>query len=195
MKEKIGPADIAGVPPLGAQASRLPLGAQASRLPLGAQASRLPPAERPVLSFVFPALAALGLADSAYLAVLHFVGEPPPCGVYRGCADVNFSPHAEIYGVPVAALGALLYAALLGVSLVRWRAQGDLYAGSTLLLQGLTLSGAVFMAYLTGIELFVIHAVCYWCLALALITFTLLALITRDVWAFQPRMSAVKAPQ
>lgn len=133
--------------------------------------------------WIVPALAFLGLADALYLAVLHWQGEVPPCHGYTGCATVNSSPYAEIFGVPIAALGAALYVTVLGVALWRLQIRGLAFAQSTLLLYSLILSGAVFMAYLTAIEAFVLHAYCYWCLGLAAITLTLLALITRDVWA------------
>lgn len=136
--------------------------------------------------WTLPVLSVLGFADSAYLAVTHWSGELPPCGGYAGCDLVNTSRYADILGIPIAAYGALLYAALLAVSLVRGQPPGRSWVYSTLLLYGLALAGAVFMAYLTAIELFVLHAVCYWCLALAAITLLLLILITRDVWAFEP---------
>jgi uncharacterized membrane protein len=129
-----------------------------------------------------PFLAALGLADAVYLAVLHLFGEPPPCGAYSGCADVNSSPYAEIFGVPIAALGALLYAGLLGVGLLRTRLAGEARSRATLLLYGAVLSGTLFMAYLTAVELLVLHAICYWCVALATITLILLILLVREVW-------------
>ncbi len=131
-----------------------------------------------------PALAVFGLAVSTYLAVLHFIGGLPPCLGYAGCAEVNTSVYAEIYGIPVAALGAVLYLGLLSVGLVRLRLRGLLWGQATLAFYGMTVAGAAFMAYLTGIEFLVLHAVCYWCLALALTTLLLLILATRDVWAF-----------
>jgi uncharacterized membrane protein len=140
-------------------------------------------------AWAIPALSALGLADASYLSLLHFNGELPPCGGYAGCAEVNLSPYAVIYGMPVAALGALLYAALLGIALFR-RGAGSTYWGrATLALYGLSLSGAVFLSYLTGIELFVLHAVCFWCIALALITFVLLVLVIRELWAIGSRQA------
>ncbi len=133
-----------------------------------------------------PLLSALGFADSAYLAVTHWRGELPPCGGYAGCDLVNSSRYAEIFGVPIAAFGALLFAALLGISLVRGLSPSRPWVYKTLLLYGLALAGAVFMAYLTAIEFFVLHAVCYWCLGLAGITLLLLILITSEVWSFEP---------
>lgn len=133
--------------------------------------------------WAFPALAALGLADATYLAVTDLMRELPQCGGYSGCAEVNSSAFAFVFGVPVAFPGAGLYAALLGISLWRLRAMGDGRARATLLLYGLTLAGALFMAYLTGVEFFILGAVCYWCLGMATITLLLLALAVVEVWS------------
>jgi uncharacterized membrane protein len=123
-----------------------------------------------------PLLAALGLADALYLSILHLRDELPPCGGYAGCADVNSSMYAFIFDIPIAAFGAGLYLALLGLALYRMRVRGRPFLWATTLFYGLTVSAALFMAYLTAVELFVLQAICYWCVALAGITFMLLAL-------------------
>ncbi len=127
-------------------------------------------------------LAALGLADSTYLSVLHWMGEIPPCGNYRGCADVNTSPFAEIFGVPTAAFGIVVSLFVLGISLWRIRAEGRSHLNATLVMYALVLSEALFMAYLTGIEVLVLHAVCYWCLGMAASVVIMLVLLMRDIW-------------
>lgn len=141
---------------------------------------------RNVGKWALPALSALGFADAAYLAITHWRGELPSCGGYVGCDVVNTSRYADIYGIPIAAFGALLFALLLAVSLVRGRPPARNWVYSTLVLYSLALAAAVFMAYLTAIEILVLHAVCYWCLAMAAITLLVLILITREVWAFEP---------
>jgi uncharacterized membrane protein len=74
-------------------------------------------------------------------------------------------------------LGTLNY---LGV-IVLWGAQkyadGRLAYLSALGLLGLTLFGTLFSIYLTCLELFVIHAVCAWCLSSAVITTVLMLLV------------------
>ncbi len=138
-------------------------------------------------SWSIPTLAAIGLADAGYLAALHVTGETPPCHGYTGCAVVNNSPYAEIFGVPVAALGTALYLVVLAVALWRRRAEGAAAARATLVLYALVLSAALFMAYLTSVEAFVLHAYCYWCLGLAAITFLLLGLLMSEVWVLSTR--------
>ncbi|MHB1161187.1 MAG: vitamin K epoxide reductase family protein [Chloroflexota bacterium] len=140
--------------------------------------------------WAIPGLAALGLGDATYLSVLHFQGEIPPCGGYAGCATVNTSVYAEIFGVPIAALGTVLYLLLFGIGLWRLRVDGDRMVQATLLLYSLALAGALFMAYLTAVELFILHAFCYWCLGLAGITLLLLILVTAEIWSLGSRGAA-----
>ena len=137
-----------------------------------------------VTKWAVPALAALGLVDAGYLSILHWQGEAPPCWGYAGCAQVNSSVYATIFGVPVAALGGLLYIVLLSLGI--WRLLGSklIWPYSTLLLNALTLAATVFMGYLTGVELFVLRALCYWCLGMAAISLLLLALTLWDSWSF-----------
>lgn len=140
-----------------------------------------------------PVLAALALADATYLAVVHWLGEIPACAGYSGCEQVNFSPYAEIFGVPIAYLGTALFLVVLGIALWRVRATGHAWARATLLLYSLVLGAAVFMAYLTAIEALVLRAYCYWCLGLAFISLLLLVLITRDLWIYEPTAALSEA--
>jgi uncharacterized membrane protein len=110
-------------------------------------------------------LAAVGLAVSIYLASVKLAGVLPVCGPLKGCEDVALSPYSEIMGIPVALFGAGFSALVLILALVWWRA-GDRRA--LLASYGLGLFGILFVTYLTYLELFVIHAVCVWCVAYAL---------------------------
>src|SRR6266513_72003 len=93
------------------------------------------------------------------------------CGT-GSCELVQASRYAELFGLPVALYGVAGYAALLGVGLAglqpRFAADGRV---AWLLA---TLATVVFTLtlYLTGIELFVLHAICRWCVASAAIMTT-----------------------
>lgn len=84
-----------------------------------------------------------------------------------GCETVQFSRWSEFIGVDVALIGVLGYAVLLVVAVAgvqrpaaRWPSQ---------LLALLAGGGVLFAAYLTWLELFVIHAICRWCVGSAVI--------------------------
>ena len=123
------------------------------------QAKRLYAASRVVLL----ALAVLGALISAYLTWTHFAGLTPVCtGSGEGCETVQSSRYASILGVPVALLGLIAYGGLI-FSTVLWRETG-IYLGFLI-----SLVGTLFSGYLTYLEIFVIGALCQWCLASAAI--------------------------
>lgn len=108
-------------------------------------------------------LAVAGLLMSAYLTWVHFLGVSPVCLAGSGdCEAVQSSRYAEILGIPVAALGLGGYAALLLSAMLR----GE---GGVLLGLFVALVSVLFSAYLTWLELFVIHAICQWCVASAVL--------------------------
>jgi uncharacterized membrane protein len=122
------------------------------------------------------ALAIVGLLISAYLTWVHYMGVAPVCvGGKGGCETVQTSSYATIFGVPVAVLGLVGYAGLLFSALLRGEA--GVYLAFLV-----ALVGTLFSAYLTYLELFVIHALCQWCLASAAIMVAALLSASLGVW-------------
>ena len=114
---------------------------------------------------LLPALAAAGLAIATYLTWTKLAGVVPACGPLRGCETVNTSPYSEIAGIPVAAIG-MGYSGVLLVASLAWASTSDRRALLAAYAHGL--AGSMFLAYLTYLELFVIRAVCVWCVAYGL---------------------------
>jgi uncharacterized membrane protein len=107
------------------------------------------------------ALSVAGLLVSAYLTWTHLRGVAPVCvGGTSGCGTVQTSRYSEILGVPVAALGLAGYASLLLSALLKGEA--GVFFGLFVALVGVLFSG-----YLTWLELFVIEAICQWCVVCA----------------------------
>lgn len=118
-------------------------------------------------------VALLGVAVAGYLTYVHYAGLEPVCaGGGHGCERVQASSYAELAGIPVAVLGFGGYVAI---------AAALLYPGERgrLAAAGLAITGFGFSAYLTYLELFVIDAICQWCVASAVLL-TLLMVLT--VW-------------
>jgi uncharacterized membrane protein len=128
-------------------------------------------------------LSALGAIISGYLTWVHYSGALALCTSAGGCAQVQASRYAVVAGVPVAALGLALYLTLLGVSLWQARAGALVVPAASLALFGLALAGTLFSAHLTYLELFVIRAICPWCVASALIITAILALAIANLVA------------
>ncbi len=130
------------------------------------------------------------------------------CGQGGSCSVVQASRYARFMGVPVAGWGAVWYAAVLAVAL--WGAHaagtggedlpsadgesGGRGAGSGLLgagsfLLALAVGGFLFSAYLTWVELFVIEAICRWCLVSAGLSTVVMALAAPEASRVLERLS------
>ncbi len=102
-------------------------------------------------------LALVGLGDSLYLWTAK-LGAKLVCGV-GDCDLVNTSPYASLFGIPVAVIGAVGYAALL--ALVFWTIlQGEdapLWLTDVRLL--FAFGGVLFSLYLSAVEVFILHTI------------------------------------
>ncbi len=113
-----------------------------------------------------------GVADAVYLTVKHFTGEAVPCSIVEGCEQVLTSSYAEIFGVPLAAFGALAY--FTAFSLAILAAFGNRRMWTLFGIQVVLM--AIFTAWLVYLQAFVIEAFCQFCLISAAITLVLLAI-------------------
>jgi uncharacterized membrane protein len=116
------------------------------------------------LAMIVLALAGLGVAG--YLTWAHYQHVAPICAAGGGCERVQDSSYSELAGVPVALLGLVGYATILVALMMRGETARPVVAAAALV-------GAGFSAYLTYLELFVIDAICQWCVASAVIMFAL----------------------
>lgn len=133
------------------------------------------------------ALASLGLVIAGYMSYQHysFFGSLPHVACIGDCDRVPNSTYAELAGVPVALLGLVGYAAILGSLLVR---QSEAAQRRT---AALSLIGLVFSVYLTYRELVTMQQVCPLCLVSALVL-TLLASVAS--WRVVRREAGAQTP-
>lgn len=111
--------------------------------------------------------AAAGFFVSLYLLLyeLGFYGSLA-CTAGGACAVVQASEYSSFLGFPVPAWGVGWYAAVLGIAL--WALHSERSRrGTAAALLALSAGGVAFSAYLTYVELFVLGAVCDWCLVSA----------------------------
>ena len=121
-------------------------------------------------------LSMLGLLVSAYLLLykLGIVGELA-CGSGGSCERVQASKWAVLFGIPIAAYGVGGYLALLVVALAGLEGRWAEHPGPTRLLVALSAIGVAFAAYLTFLEVAVIHDLCRWCVVSAVLITAILA--------------------
>lgn len=127
-------------------------------------------------------LIVLGIGIAGYLTYVKLFGLEAVCGGLGDCESVQTSIYSELLGVPVAIWGLLSYLALLAIYLVKrsdWRGLGGLARQGFFLV---TLIGVVYSAYLTYLEIFVIRAICPWCVASAVVMTILFVLAIYDLF-------------
>jgi uncharacterized membrane protein len=110
------------------------------------------------------ALTIIGLLVSIYMTIYKFTNNESMCIGSSGCSEVNASRYSEINGIPVALLGVVGYAAILGLLFIEQR-PGFIQENGSLLFFGISLIGFLFTLYLIYLEIALIKAYCPFCLA------------------------------
>lgn len=130
------------------------------------------------------ALGLAGLAVSGYLVATHYGDQPIECGGVGDCNYVNSSEYASIGGIPVSLLGVAMYVGLIAAAAFWSLKPAD--DKRVIAYWGLALAGAGYAAYLTYVELAILHAICVYCVVSACILTVSLVLSTWAVFATPP---------
>jgi uncharacterized membrane protein len=115
------------------------------------------------------------MLDSIYLVWVKLSGAYALCGPIGNCESVNSSQYSEIFGIPIAILGAVAYSVMIILLILENR--GQLWAEyGPMIVFGMSLIGVLYSFYLTYIEVAVLKAICPYCVISAIILVVLLAL-------------------
>src|SRR3954447_22316930 len=133
-------------------------------------------------------LSLAGLFISAYL-YLYKIGKigALACGT-GSCETVQLSPWSRVAGIEVSLIGVGGYAVLTAVSLAALQPELSSRRWPVQLLSLLAGIGVAFTIYLTYLELFVIHAICRWCVGSGIIIVAILLATLLD----QRRLSRIR---
>ena len=126
-------------------------------------------------------LALAGIGVSGYLTWAHLAGQSVVCGTSHSCDTVQQSVYSEVAGIPVALFGLFAYLAIFVLTLLRGHISEDLDSYNPLAVFGISLVGVLYSAYLTYLELFVIYAICWWCVSSAIIITAIFLLSLPDL--------------
>lgn len=112
-------------------------------------------------------LALAAVAITLYLSAVKLSGGAPACAIVSGCETVDNSQYSTVMGIPVALFGLGAALAILAGGLLWWRRADPrgLYVAYAVGLVSLPV-----LAWLTYIEVAVLHAICIWCVTYALVT-------------------------
>ncbi len=125
------------------------------------------------LPWLFAAVSFIGFLDAAYLTANHYFGIPLVCSVIQGCERVTTSAYSTVFGVPVALLGALYYVIIffLTVWYIDSRRLDVFFTAARM-----TSVGMIASLWFVSIQLFVLKAICIYCMTSALTSTILFAI-------------------
>jgi uncharacterized membrane protein len=125
------------------------------------------------LVWLFLAVSFLGFLDASYLTISHFTGADLNCSITNGCAQVTSSEYSVVFGVPVSLMGVLYYLSVFILSFLYFDIRRkEIFE----FIRPLTVAGFLSSAWFVYLQLFVIHAICQYCMASA-ITSTILFIL------------------
>lgn len=109
-----------------------------------------------------------GLANSAYLTQSEQSGTPLLCNIehLNGCNVVAASPYSHMFGISLAEYGLFFYAIVFFIAAMELVLVDQLLRRT---LQGLALVGIIASLYFTFLQVFVIKALCVYCVGSAVL--------------------------
>jgi uncharacterized membrane protein len=131
-------------------------------------------------------VAVAGIGVAGYLTYVEATAVEAICGPVGDCNAVQNSSYSRVFGIlPVGIMGLIGYFAILAAWVVQKLRQGVWADYARLAMLGMAVFGTLYSIYLTYLELWVINAVCMWCVSSAVII-TLLMLLS-----IQPAIEAL----
>ena len=136
---------------------------------------------RPLL-FAMIVLAVFGMGVAGYLTYAHFDEAALVCAI-GGCETVQESDYSTIGPLPIAALGLGMFMGLTLAAAYRLTSPGRAHREKvSILVWALLLTGILYYLYLTYVELFVLNAVCQWCVISSIIALAIFAIESVYLW-------------
>ena len=117
-------------------------------------------------------LSLLGLGVSSFLFYEYSIAGSIICPTGGGCDIVRASPYSLFLGISIPILGIVFYLAMAVLAVVRSQASSRKILFYLQLL--ITVAGVGFGIYLTLLEIFVIRAICFWCVLSFIISLMIL---------------------
>ena len=126
----------------------------------------------------FIAIALLGFIDALYLSISHIQGTNLVCSILDGCDVVTNSQFSMWGPVPVAFAGMFYYLSVFFFAFLAYTTKKENIFKFTLLL---TVFGFLFSLYFVYLQVFVINALCLYCIISATSS-TLLFIFEIIIW-------------
>lgn len=110
---------------------------------------------------LFMVLSFVGIVDSVFLTAEHFKGNPVLCLLIEGCDIVLTSQYSVILGIPVPILGLLYYLSIFCFAFFSFIKRKEIVLKY---LSVFSVVGFLMSAWFVYLQIFVIKALCTYCL-------------------------------
>lgn len=121
---------------------------------------------------IFLVISTIGLAVSAYLAIVYSSPAPIVCtttGIFSGCEDVRQSAYANMFGISTPVVGVLYFSFLILYVAFKSRFKKLLSNDYYSLLLVLCVFSFLFEGFLTYVQINQIKVLCMWCLVVEIV--------------------------
>lgn len=129
----------------------------------------------------------IGILDAGLLTYEHYTGGIPPCSLTNGCEAVTTSQYSLFYGVPVSLVGLLFYIAVFVFMLLVSEGIKRKLLIPLVAITGLAFLSSLALVYL---QLFIIKAICIYCM-LSAFTSTMLFILSVFLLRSQKQNSSI----
>ncbi len=120
--------------------------------------------KRQIIVSIMLVIAIIGFIDATHLTISHFNGSELNCGVSGGCNVVTTSEYSELFGIPTALFGSIYYFILASLALFYLQNKNKFALN---LLKYLPVTGFIMSAWFVYLQLYVINAICIYCMGSA----------------------------
>jgi len=118
-----------------------------------------------ILMYIFITVAVVGLLDSIYLAYSYYSGTPLSCELIAGCNEVAQSPYSYIAGISLPTIGIVYYLFTISNAVYHFVRRTTL---SVTILSFLTTLGLFVSIYFVYLQIYIIGAICIYCMGSAI---------------------------
>lgn len=124
-----------------------------------------------IVSFVI--FCFIGFVDASYLTASHYIGVPPNCSLFSGCEKVTTSIYSKVFNIPISLIGSIYYLFLIILSILYIDTKDERILPIIIATTGFGFVASVWFVYL---QIFVIKAICIYCMISAMTTLILFLL-------------------
>jgi uncharacterized membrane protein len=143
----------------------------------------------PTTALIF---AGVGFADATYLTVEHYTSFSLPCTITNGCETVTNSAYSLMFGIPVALLGSLYYVGMLLAIYVILEFGVKRYLKYVAMA---STAGFVFSLWFVYVQIFLIGAICQYCMISAFTSTLLFAASMKYLYDLKTSLPSPLPPE